>query len=50
MLIGGSVGSAAEPRPVTDPLTGTRPPAWWHGDEHASRSSTAALLTMRRGR
>lgn len=35
---------------LIDQRTGVRPPAWWRGDEEASRTSQEAFLTLRRRR
>jgi hypothetical protein len=31
-----------------DEQAGFVPPAWWKGDEYASRSSVAAMMTLKR--
>lgn len=31
-----------------DERAGFVPPPWWRGDEHASRSSLAAMMTLKR--
>lgn len=33
---------------VVDEKAGFVPPAWWRGDEYASRSSMAAMLSLKR--
>lgn len=33
---------------LVDERAGFVPPAWWRGDEYASRSSVAAMMTLKR--
>lgn len=45
------IGPPRITRPSTvDPRAGFTPPAWWRGDEYASRSGVAAMATLTRTR
>lgn len=43
------IGPPQVDRPtVVDERTGIVPPAWWKGDDYASQSSMAAMMTLKR--
>lgn len=43
------IGPPQVDRPtVVDEKTGIVPPAWWKGDDFASQSSIAAMMTFKR--
>lgn len=43
------IGPPRITRPSTiDPQAGFTPPAWWKGDEYASRSALVAMTTLRK--
>jgi len=35
---------------VVDERTGIVPPSWWRGDDYASRSGVAAMMTLKHTR
>lgn len=43
------IGPPRVDRPtVVDEKTGIVPPSWWKGDEYASKSGIAAMMTLKR--
>jgi hypothetical protein len=42
------IGPLTSDRPLVDERAGFTPPAWWKGDEYASRSGVAAMMTLKR--
>lgn len=42
------IGQLMTSETIVDKQAGFAPPAWWRGDDYASRSGIAAMMTLKR--